>query len=233
MASLVANLQTLLDPAFWRQQYGNWRARRFDRRHGLETGLAVPVKDIHDATEEQRRHAVLYQATALPKFERAMAALAIDHRRFTFVDYGSGKGRVVLLAARFPFHRVIGVEMSSALNEVAAANMAAFGRTGIRAASIELKVGDAREFPVPAGDIVAYFYNPFDEIVLGDVWAKLRDALRREPRDLAIVYVNPVHRVVFDRSELLQANYDDGAVVVYRTAGPARIGPPTGSVSKD
>ena len=42
-----------------------------------------------------------------------------------FIDLGSGKGRMVLAAAaRYPFKRVIGVELAEQLHEVARANVA-------------------------------------------------------------------------------------------------------------
>lgn len=36
-----------------------------------------------------------------------------------FVDFGSGMGRVVLQAARYPFRKVIGVEISETLHSIA------------------------------------------------------------------------------------------------------------------
>jgi tRNA1(Val) A37 N6-methylase TrmN6 len=42
----------------------------------------------------------------------------------TFLDLGAGKGRAVFLAAaRYPFKRVIGVELSKDLSDVARANI--------------------------------------------------------------------------------------------------------------
>ncbi len=42
-----------------------------------------------------------------------------------FVDFGSGMGRILLLAVQYPFRRVVGVELSEELNEIAKANVAA------------------------------------------------------------------------------------------------------------
>ncbi|HEU0224617.1 MAG TPA: class I SAM-dependent methyltransferase [Steroidobacteraceae bacterium] len=218
MAGLASALRSLLGPEFWRQKLANWRARRFDRRYQIETSSVVPVAAMNDVAEDLARHAVHYEPTTLPKFERAMRALAIDPSRFTFVDYGSGKGRVLLLAARHPFRRVVGVEMSAALHEVAAANVEAFGRGCRLAAPIELHCGDARDFPVPEGNLVAYFYNPFDESVLAEVWGKLHESLRQAPRSLVVIYVNPAHRQVFDGARVLERVFDDGAVTVYRSS---------------
>ncbi len=43
-------------------------------------------------------------------------------RQDTFLDYGSGKGRALLAAARFPFGRVIGVELNEGECEIARSN---------------------------------------------------------------------------------------------------------------
>ena len=145
-----------------------------------------------------------------------MRQLTIEFSRYTFIDYGSGKGRVLLLAARYPFRRVIGVEMSAALNLAAAANIAAYERRNPLQSRIELVAGDARNLAVPDEDLVAYFYNPFDEVVLRAVWDKLRASIMRRPRSLFVVYVNPMHRRLFDDSNELRWIYDEPAVVVYR-----------------
>lgn len=216
MPGLASNLFSLVSPAFWRQKYANWRARRFDRRHGIETSVVVPVAAMRDVDAELASHAVHYEASTLPKFERAMRVLAIEYSRYTFVDYGSGKGRVLLLAARYPFHRVIGVEMSAALNAVAAANIETYERRNRLSSSIELVSGDARDFAVPEGDLIAYFYNPFGEPVMRAVWDRLRESFRLKPRSLFVVYVNPLHRRLFDEAAELRCAYTDAAVVVYR-----------------
>jgi SAM-dependent methyltransferase len=213
---LAKNLLSLATPAFWRQQYANWRARRFDHRHGIETSVVVPVDELRDVDPTLARHAVHYEPSTLPKFERAMRALKIEYSRYTFIDYGSGKGRVLLLAARYPFRRVIGVEMSAALNVAAAANIAAYQRRNPLQSAIELVAGDARDLPVPEDDLVAYLYNPFDEVVLRAVWDRLRASIRLKPRSLFVVYVNPLHRRLFDDSSELRCVYDEPAVVVYR-----------------
>ena len=56
-----------------------------------------------------------------------MGKLDVDHREFSFVDYGSGKGRVLMLAAAYPFRRILGVEFSESLDRVARDNIATLG----------------------------------------------------------------------------------------------------------
>jgi len=49
-----------------------------------------------------------YQPTEPLLFHEMMGALRIDFNEFTFIDLGSGKGRVLLMAADYPFRRIAG-----------------------------------------------------------------------------------------------------------------------------
>ena len=64
-----------------------------------------------------------YQPTEPALFAEMMAGLKIDFQRFTFIDMGSGKGRVLLMAANYPFRRILGVELLPALDRVAQENL--------------------------------------------------------------------------------------------------------------
>jgi hypothetical protein len=57
-----------------------------------------------------------------------ISALPIEHSRFTFIDIGTGKGLLLLLALQFPFERIIGVEACSRLAAVARENTASHDR---------------------------------------------------------------------------------------------------------
>jgi hypothetical protein len=98
---------------------------------------------------------------------------------------------------------------------VAAANIRSYERLNRLSTTIELVHGDARDFTVPEGDLIAYFYNPFDETVLGSVWDQLRTSVRQKPRSLFIVYINPLHRG-YDQDAELHCVYTDPTVAVYR-----------------
>jgi precorrin-6B methylase 2 len=107
-----------------------------------------------------------------------------------FVDLGSGKGRVVLQAAQYPFKRVIGVELSPELNEVARANVEA-NRPRLKCREVEVITADLTEYVVPDDVTVAYCFNP----VIGELFAALLEellrSLDRRPRRLVLIYTNP------------------------------------------
>jgi hypothetical protein len=66
-----------------------------------------------------------------------------------FIDFGSGKGRVVYQAARrYPFRRVIGVEVSEQLNAMARANIER-NRRHLRCQDVELVTCDVFDYKIP------------------------------------------------------------------------------------
>ena len=49
--------------------------------------------------------------------------------RLSFVDYGAGKGRVLLLASQHPFAAIGGIEFAEELHDDATMNIAQFPRS--------------------------------------------------------------------------------------------------------
>ena len=56
----------------------------------------------------------LYQATRAGRFDRVLRSVPIAPADYTFVDMGCSKGRALLLAARFGFRDIVGVEIEDA-----------------------------------------------------------------------------------------------------------------------
>ena len=175
----------------------------FDAKYGTDTSSLVPVKSL-DLPGEQRTYAVLYWPSLQRSVERMLNSLAIDHRDFTFVDIGSGKGRVLLMASLLPFRRIVGVELSDKLHAVAQRNVGVFHPAEQRCADIALFNGDAAQFVFPEGSLVLYFFDPFDRTVMDRVVANLAESLRESPRETWVVYLHARCRAVFDESPLFE-----------------------------
>jgi len=127
----------------------------------------------------------------------ALAALRIDPTRFTFVDYGAGRGRAVLTAARLPFAACVGVEFSQTLHAEACDNVAAYPMDRLACRTITVVNVNAADYTLPSGDLVLFFYNPFTAAVLDRVAEQIEAAARAEPRDIRVIYVNPRRSALF------------------------------------
>jgi hypothetical protein len=96
--------------------------RIFDRRRGVDTSGVLELHQLN-IDRENARHAGYYEPTPVNVLKRALAQLSIDHREFVFIDYGSGKGRELLVASRYPSAQIIGVEISQKLDQIAKRNL--------------------------------------------------------------------------------------------------------------
>ena len=65
-----------------------------------------------------------YAAVEPARFRLVLSSFNIAFEDFTFVDFGSGKGRALLLASEFPFTRILGLEFSPELHRSAEGNRA-------------------------------------------------------------------------------------------------------------
>ena len=206
--------------ALAKQRWTAARGRWFDWRNRVDTDTRIAVADLPDIDARLARHAVHYEATSIPKFERAMTLLGHRADGFTFVDLGSGKGRVLMLAALRPFQRVIGVEISQRLHDTAVGNVAAFSARFQAAAPIECLCADASVYELPEGDVAVFLYNPFDAALLAQARDRMLAACARSARKLCVIYVNPLHHVLFE-NDAFTCDHRDSSFAVYWYRGPA------------
>jgi SAM-dependent methyltransferase len=109
-----------------------------------------------------------------------------------FIDLGCGKGRVLLQAARLPFRRVLGVEISPHLADVARRNLVR-ARQRNRCGEVEIVTCDAADFALPDDVTIVYLAHPFTGETFGCVAANIVESLARAPRQLRLIYAIPVH----------------------------------------
>ena len=149
-----------------------------------------------------------YRPTPCALFEWLVGAINYDLSRLTFVDYGAGKGRVLLLASQHPFHAVGGIEFAEELHDDAIMNIAQFPRSRMKCRNVECVLDDASQVGPPGGEAVHYFFNPFSREVFAEVLHNIVVSYRQRPRRLYLILVEPVatdlieHSGVFQRLEL-------------------------------
>lgn len=175
------------------RENGDERPHPFDLQYGVDTsGLlwgealnAVPSRDA-------AFWATGYYGISPSAFEAALGSLRLDWKRFSFVDIGCGKGRALMLALRFPFHRVLGIELSGTLASTANRNLQAFQPAWRQAGTpAEAVQGDATRCDLPPGPLLLFLYHPFAAPVMNRFLRHVQDATRNEKRDVLLLYANP------------------------------------------
>jgi SAM-dependent methyltransferase len=150
-----------------------------------------------------------YQPTESALFREMLANLLqvnpkINLYEFTFIDIGSGKGRVLLMAADYPFRRILGVELMPDLHRVAKENISKYKSDSQQCFSIECFLGDASEFVFPSEPTVLYLFNPLPESGLAKMISNLEQSLRDHPRPVFVLYHNPLLERVLAQSGTLK-----------------------------
>lgn len=173
--------------------------REFDKQYGTDTTGYVPIGAL-TVPAENENHAREYAPADTNTFRAILARLAIDHAEFAFIDFGSGKGRTLLLASDYPFKRIIGVEFAREMHLVAVNNIAIYRSPTQKCTRLESVCADATVFELPDCPLVCFFNNPFDDVVFEKWLAYLRRWAASRPHDCYVVYLNCFHRGLFDKS---------------------------------
>lgn len=159
----------------------------------------------------------LYQPTVEEEFAEIMQHLAtVDIETFAFVDLGSGKGRALLLAAMYPFARIVGVEVQPELDAIARRNIECFCDPGQQCRNLKSLCADAREYEFPLTGLVVYLFNPFPGYVLREVLNNLVASARRAPRSIIVLYNAPFEKQEFERIPELRQYYETSQYQLYR-----------------
>ena len=164
----------------------------FDRKFDVDTAGIISLSSL-DVDTQNWVHGHNYGPTSPGTFDEVMDVLDIDFSDFTFVDYGSGKAAVLLYAAALPFKEIIGVEFSQQLHDIAVTNIAKHPLTS--GGHVRAVHGDAAQFPIPDGPLLAFFNKPFSLVIMDSVLDNIRESLRNSPRRVYVCTVRMEERL--------------------------------------
>jgi hypothetical protein len=209
-----------LAPTKW---FLTYRAKHFDRRHNLDTAGIIEMASL-GVTSNNVNLCNYYEPCTPECFSEILSKLSIKFQDYVFVDLGSGKGAAMLVASMFPFKRIVGVEWSPRLAGISRENIRKFRSRWQQCRDIVVVEEDASEFELPNCPLVVYLYNTFKEDLMRQVLRNLKDDHRAHPRNIVVVYYNPVCKAVFAEADflrLIEIQEDYPAVAVYETEGIA------------
>lgn len=173
------------------------RERSYEKRFQSETSPqfnANHSKPPGDGVE--------YQPVSYSGLKRALDHLPSDAFKGSFVDYGCGKGRALLIAALFPFQKVIGIEYDSELAQTAQSNISNAQGT-LQCHTVEVIQIDATLYDIPNEASVFFFYQPFVGETLSKVLRRLQAHIINHKKRTTIITYYPV----VDSDPLLKLPY--------------------------
>lgn len=214
-------------PAPWpraRRLAAEWAARVegawFDYRRHIVTAPTL------EEQRSQRRPSddwSLYIPARPASARAALQALPVrDPGNYTLIDIGSGKGRVMFLAAEYPFRRIVGVESVGELHTAAERNIARYRYRARRCPSIEAVHARAQDYAWPAEPLVLFFFNPFPADVMTQVMQRVARSLEQHPRPIWLILLFPELAPIIEATTTLRLRQQTRRFHIYASADADR-----------
>ena len=188
----------------------NWNVRiawfmikdeiRGEKKYGIHTTGADELKKL-EANGIDTLHATIYMPVSYMVLEKSLAKLKQQYPSIQshFIDIGCGKGRALCVAAHFGFKKLTGIDFSKEFCDAAKLNCANT-KLNLPAAEFAVINNDAFYYEIPDNADCIFLFNPFDEIIMSGVVMNIRNSLKNTPRPLVIIYVNPLHKSLFEKA---------------------------------
>ncbi len=191
----------------------------FDLKYHIDT-INTAQLDTLQINSQNKARGYYYEGTNAYIFQKMMARVGLDPAQVTFVDFGSGKGKAMFMAAERGFRKVIGVEFSIELVEACRRNLEIFRAKSKSKTEFEILHMDAAEYDIPAEANLFFFCNPFNEELTNKVIENILRSYERSPREIWAVYLHPQGNMAFVRHPRFEVRYEapEGYIVRLRSA---------------
>jgi predicted RNA methylase len=113
--------------------------------------------------------------------------------QYFFIDIGSGKGRALFGAARHPFKKVIGIELSSSAFNIARSNLQTVKKSLLACHDVELVRMNALDFEFPMQNLVLWMFNPFNADAMRKMIDKISTQFANSACYIHLFYLSPLH----------------------------------------
>jgi len=165
-----------------------------EKKYGINTTGADELKKLQRSGVDIS-HATIYMPVSYSLIEKTLEQIEPSQKKH-FLDIGCGKGRAMCVAAHYGFNQLTGIDFSDKLCEAATVNLQA---TKLQIPAINFTVinQDAVTAEVPKDTDCIFLFNPFDEVVMKKVLSNIIKSLEVFPRQLNIIYSNPLQKNLF------------------------------------
>jgi len=172
-----------------RWRFERLKNRAYDWLHGTETHLECLLNTQGVSHDRATQGNNVYRPFWRKEFFDAIRSLGVDLKDYLFIDIGSGKGKLLLLASNFPFSGIVGVEYAPKLHATAVDNIKRFGSKAGRP-DITCVNADALTCELPVRPAVYFLYNPFDLETTRAFFTRLDEHVTRTRVPTFMIYGN-------------------------------------------
>ena len=162
----------------------------FDIWYGIDTCTKVELSELK-IVGSNREKGFGYEPTRLVPLRKLFKEIKpMIPPETVLVDFGCGKGRVLLGTLKLGFHEVRGIEFASELCEIAKKNYVKYSSRKKNNTRYDIVESDVTDYNIRTDENIFFINNPFDEDIFEKVLYNIAGSLQRKHRDVLIIYHN-------------------------------------------
>ncbi len=174
----------------------------FDIWYGIDTCKWAELSDLTIHNSVNREKGYPYQPTRLVPLRKLFNVInSIIPPDSVLVDFGCGKGKVLLAASEFGFKEVRGVEFAHELCEIAEKNCAVYKARKGFITEYRIIECDVTDYDINTDENVFFMFNPFDETIMAKVLCRIAASLQVKHRPILVIYYNPKYAHVIEQRD--------------------------------
>lgn len=166
-----------------------------DKKYGLDTVSRVDLAQTSVGIEGNLV-GNKYQPSGFTRARKVLQRLK-KYGSDGFVDFGSGKGQVLLAASSLGYTNIKGVEFAEELHEIAKSNIKRYTLQNKRKSVPTSICADAGQYKVQPDDKLFYFFYPFKRQLMEQVVENIEMSVSDNPRQVFAVMLYPKDADVF------------------------------------
>lgn len=166
-----------------------------EKKYNIDTIRLNNLKKLSIKGDNVERGAI-YQGANYYLLENVFEYLRSINANKNIIDFGSGKGRVLAVAAYYGFKKITGIDFAKELCEEARKNIIPVQQK-FPEKIFNVIYANAVDYKIESDSNVFFFFNPFDEVVMLAVVKNILQSLKNTPREAYVIYLNPLHKEIF------------------------------------
>ena len=165
-----------------------------EKKYGINT---IQLNDLKKLTlKGDINQAEIYQGANYYLLELMFEKLQTLSPNNYIIDFGSGKGRVLVVAAFYDFIKITGVEFGKELCIEARKTIHGVQQK-FPGKIFNVIYANAVDYKIEDDSNVFFFFNPFNEISMLAVVKNILSSLKKKLRTVYVIYINPLHKEIF------------------------------------
>ena len=207
MKKLLHNIYNFFYVAFnWNLPlavFVTWHEAKRGSKYKINTIKPVSLNDL-TIVEGDKTKSSPYEALNFYILETLLGKFCkLFPNEKSLVDVGSGKGRVMVVAAHYGFTNITGIDFAKELCIAAEKNISKV-KAQFPDTTFTIFCQDALNYSIQATDKVFFLFNPFNKEVMQKFLEKIDCSSKEYSRTIYLIYANPQQKEV-----VLQKGYKE------------------------